>query len=236
MDHPLPTVSIRVQGSGGWKQSNELETDHRRCRLVTVIEKTIITKISSVCNCSIKTTINIHRRTIIWLPTSCLWTDSNWLTDWFVARSCYTHGRYAMLCPQIKHTLNSAKWGIILYLFGCIHMGNRLLCYFYVGTKKLAFLFGFHGIPVEMSRRCHSDHVILTSSPVYTSLLPSSATEADARGGPDGVCYACFAVVRLLFIRHRGSSGRPPRRRLLFQSLRRREGEERAGDKNKCPY
>lgn len=72
-----------------------------------------------------------------------------------------------------------------------------------------------------------------SSNPLFlwfsTPLLPIFVTEADNGGGPDGVCYTCFAVVRLLFIRHRGSSSssRPPRRRFFFfffsQSLKRRE-------------
>lgn len=73
-----------------------------------------------------------------------------------------------------------------------------------------------------------------SSNPLFlwfsTPLLPIFVTEADNGGGPDGVCYTCFAVMRLLFIRHRGSSSssRPPRRKLFF-FLRAWRGEWRRG-------
>lgn len=67
-------------------------------------------------------------------------------------------------------------------------------------------------LPLEVSWRCQSDHLIPTSSPSYTPLPSISVTWAGRRasGGPDGVRYTRFAHrVTVIFIRHGSSSGPP---------------------------
>lgn len=67
-------------------------------------------------------------------------------------------------------------------------------------------------LPLEVSWRCRSDHLIPTSSPPYTPLPSISVTQAGrgASGGPDGVCYTRFAHrVTVIFICHGSSSGPP---------------------------
>lgn len=87
---------------------------------------------------------------------------------------------------------------------------------------NIFFLVASIRLPLEVSWRCHSDHLIPTSSPFYTPLLSISVTQAGrcASGWPDGVCYTCFAHhLTVIFIRHgaatgllvlEGSTGRKP--------------------------
>lgn len=131
--------------------------------------------------------------------------------------------------PSDKPSSTHAKWGI----FSCIQTRNCTFVLF-LSLSFLASMWHPSRVEAEMPFLSSNPHLL----PLYMPLLPISVTEADTGGGPDGVCYTCFAVVRLLFIRHRGggsgSSNGPPRRKLLFRSLKR--SEKGAGDKNKCPY
>lgn len=182
----------------------------------------------------------------IWKSTVCWQLASHILR---LDTSIMTH----LICSQkwlyIWHIMHAvpadkpSKWDI----FCCIQTRNNTYVVIFMEgkkNKKQHILFWLpwrlSGGEGEMPSWSSNPHLL----PLCTPLLPISVTEADTSGGPDGVCYTCFAVVRLLFIRHRGrgSSGGsgPDRRKLLFRSLKRREeGEEERnelGEKNKCPY
>lgn len=120
-----------------------------------------------------------------------------------------------------KHTiysLRSNKMLAVCVIFKCARGGKK---------NNILFSLPLHasGGELEMSFWSSNPHLLPF---FYTPLLSISVTEADTGGGPDGVCYTCFAVVRLLFIRHRGGSGcidGPPRRKAFVSVLE--EGRRR---------
>lgn len=100
---------------------------------------------------------------------------------------------------------------VIMHIAGAHVSVSVRLC---VGEEELNifFLAATIRLPLEVSWRCQSDHLIPTSSPFSTPLLSISVTQAGRRasGGPDGVRYTRFAHRLIaIFIRHGCSDGPP---------------------------
>lgn len=91
-------------------------------------------------------------------------------------------------------------------MFCCIQIRDHTCVIFLNEEKKTRFFWRSSRGEGEMPFWSSNPHLL----PFHAPLLPISETEADSGGGPDGVCYTCFAAMRLLFIRRRGSSGGGP--------------------------
>lgn len=112
----------------------------------------------------------------------------------------------ALMCKKNKstsfvcgHIPNHWKWL-------CTWPARMCVCFpFFLAASAIR-------LPLEVSWRRQSDHLIPTSSPSYTPLPSISVTQAGRRasGGPDGVCYTRFAHrVTVIFICHGSCSGPP---------------------------